>query len=63
MLKISEMAQGEMLALLLRVNYGHLGCSRDNHPYVVPMHYAYDSQDIYFFTTEGTSIGRRRRAS
>ena len=54
MLKIGEMSQGEVLALLLRVNYGHLGCARDNHPYVVPMHYAYDAQDIYFFTTEGT---------
>ena len=48
------MAQGEMLALLLRVGFGHLGCTRDNHPYVVPMHYAYDSQNLYFFTTEGT---------
>lgn len=48
------MAQGEMVALLLRVKFGHLGCSRDDRPYVVPMHYAYDSQDLYFFTTEGT---------
>jgi nitroimidazol reductase NimA-like FMN-containing flavoprotein (pyridoxamine 5'-phosphate oxidase superfamily) len=48
------MAMGEMQALLLRVGFGHLGCTRDDHPYVVPMHYAYDGQDIYFFTTEGT---------
>jgi uncharacterized protein len=54
MLEIKEMARGEMLALLLRVGYGHLGCSRDNHPYVVPMHFAFDSQAVYFFTTEGT---------
>lgn len=54
MLKVKEMAMGEMQALLLRVGFGHLGCTRDNHPYVVPMHYAYDGQDIYFFTTEGT---------
>jgi nitroimidazol reductase NimA-like FMN-containing flavoprotein (pyridoxamine 5'-phosphate oxidase superfamily) len=53
MIKIEEMAQGEMLALLLRVSYGHLGCTRDNHPYVIPMHFAFDSQDLYFFTTEG----------
>jgi hypothetical protein len=53
-LEVKEMSQGEMVALLLRVGYGHLGCSRDDHPYVVPMHYAFDSQDIYFFTTEGT---------
>jgi nitroimidazol reductase NimA-like FMN-containing flavoprotein (pyridoxamine 5'-phosphate oxidase superfamily) len=48
------MARGEMLALLLRAPYGHLGVARDGHPYVVPMHFAFDSQDIYFFTTEGT---------
>lgn len=54
MIKVEDMAQGEMLALLLRVGFGHLGCTRDNQPYVVPMHYAYNSQDLYFFTTEGT---------
>jgi nitroimidazol reductase NimA-like FMN-containing flavoprotein (pyridoxamine 5'-phosphate oxidase superfamily) len=54
LLKVKDMAMGEMQALLLRVGFGHLGCTRDGHPYVVPMHYAYDGQDIYFFTTEGT---------
>ena len=54
MLKVKEMAMGEMQALLLRVGFGHLGCTRDGHPYVVPMHYAYDGQALYFFTTEGT---------
>ncbi len=54
MIKVEGMSKGEMLALLLRVGFGHLGCARDNHPYVVPIHYAYDSQDLYFFTTQGT---------
>jgi nitroimidazol reductase NimA-like FMN-containing flavoprotein (pyridoxamine 5'-phosphate oxidase superfamily) len=54
MLKVEAMATGEMTALLLRVGFGHLGCTRDGHPYVVPMHYAYDGQELYFFTTEGT---------
>ncbi|HEX8129658.1 MAG TPA: pyridoxamine 5'-phosphate oxidase family protein, partial [Pyrinomonadaceae bacterium] len=54
MLEVKEMSRGEMLALLLRCGYGHLGCSRDNHPYVVPMHYAFDSDFLYFFTTDGT---------
>ncbi|MBA2733296.1 MAG: pyridoxamine 5'-phosphate oxidase family protein [Acidobacteria bacterium] len=54
MLKIEVMATGEMTALLLRVGFGHLGCTRDDHPYVVPMHYAYDGQEFYFLTTEGT---------
>jgi nitroimidazol reductase NimA-like FMN-containing flavoprotein (pyridoxamine 5'-phosphate oxidase superfamily) len=54
MLKVKDMSAGEMQALLLRVGFGHLGCTRDNLPYVVPMHYAYDGQDLYFITTEGT---------
>jgi hypothetical protein len=54
MLEVKEMSRGEMLALLLRGGYGHLGCSRDNHPYVVPMNYAFDAEALYFFTTDGT---------
>src|SRR5215212_10287937 len=54
MLKVKDMSAGEMQALLLRVGFGHLGCTRDGLPYVVPMHYAYDGQDLYFITTEGT---------
>lgn len=54
MLDVKEISRGEMAALLLRGTFGHLGCSRDGHPYVVPMNYAYDSESLYFFTTEGT---------
>lgn len=48
------MSGEEMAALLRRGAFGHLGVARDGHPYVVPMNYAYDSRDLYFFTTEGT---------
>ncbi len=54
MVEVEDMTIEEMRALLQSIGYGHLGCTRDDHPYVVPMHYAYDSEDIYFFTTEGT---------
>ena len=54
MLKVKEMSRPEIVALLRRGKLGHLGCSRDGHPYVVPMNYAFDSECIYFFTTEGT---------
>jgi nitroimidazol reductase NimA-like FMN-containing flavoprotein (pyridoxamine 5'-phosphate oxidase superfamily) len=53
MLKVEDMSPAEMHALLQRESFGHLGCARDNRPYVVPMHYAYDGKDLYFFTTEG----------
>lgn len=53
MVKVEDMPLDEMQALLRKVGFGHLGCAREGRPYVVPMHYAYDSQAIYFFTTEG----------
>ncbi len=54
MLKIIEMSQEEMQLLLQRSEFGHLGCTRDGHPYVVPMHYVFDSDDLFILTTDGT---------
>ena|ERR1041385_6192662 len=53
MLRVEDMSPTEMHALLQRESFGHLGCARDGRPYVVPMHYAYDGKDLYFFTTQG----------
>ncbi len=54
MIEVREMSREEIARLLGRGWYGHLGVARDGHPYVVPMSYAYDGGDLYFFTTEGT---------
>jgi nitroimidazol reductase NimA-like FMN-containing flavoprotein (pyridoxamine 5'-phosphate oxidase superfamily) len=51
--EIEEMPPQEAHALLARLSYGHLGCARNNRPYVVPIHYAYHDQKIYILTTEG----------
>lgn len=53
MLDIDEMTTKEIHALLQQVGHGHLGCAREGHPYVVPMHYYFDDPAIYIFTTEG----------
>lgn len=53
MLKIRDMTADEMKTLLCGKELGHLGCSRDGRPYVLPMHYVYDGESIYFLTTEG----------
>jgi uncharacterized protein len=53
MLKVEDMAPAEMHELLQRESFGHLGCARDGRPYVLPMNYAYDGKELYFFTTEG----------
>lgn len=53
MIEIKEMNFAEIEALLNSVRYGHLGCARDGHPYVVPVSFAYDDHAIYLYTTEG----------
>ena len=53
MLRVEDMAPAEMHALLQRESFGHLGCARDGRPYVLPMNYAYDGKELYFFTTDG----------
>jgi len=53
MIEILEMRDGEMYELLRRVGYGHLACSQDDQPYVVPIYFAYDGEDIFIYTTEG----------
>jgi len=53
MVEVQEMDDKDSKKLLGRVGYGHLGLVRDSHPYVVPVHYAYDESHVYIFTTEG----------
>jgi nitroimidazol reductase NimA-like FMN-containing flavoprotein (pyridoxamine 5'-phosphate oxidase superfamily) len=53
MLKVEDMSQAEIHELLERQSFGHLGCARDGRPYVVPMNYAFDGKNLYFFTTAG----------
>jgi nitroimidazol reductase NimA-like FMN-containing flavoprotein (pyridoxamine 5'-phosphate oxidase superfamily) len=52
-LRVEDIAPAEMHALLMSASFGHLGCALEGRPYVVPMNYAYDGKELYFFTTEG----------
>jgi uncharacterized protein len=53
MIDIDEMSSKEILELLQKVGYGHLGCIHEGKPYVLPMHYYLKDSLIYLFTTEG----------
>ena len=53
MIEILEMRDAEVHELLKRVGYGHLACSRDDQPYVVPINYVFDGKDIFIYTTAG----------
>ena len=53
MIEIEEMRAGEAREVLGQLNYAHLAVSKDNIPYVVPVHYAFDGDDLFIYTTEG----------
>jgi len=53
MIEIEEMRESEARELLRRINYAHLAVARDNLPYVVPVHYAFDGEELFIYTTEG----------
>ena len=55
-MEIKEMAEGECKAVLEHVSLGRLGCSYENQPYVVPIHFAYDSGYLYVFATFGMKV-------
>ena len=53
MIEVKELTDDEIIELLKSAGYGHLGCSRGNEPYVVPIHFAFDDGEIFVYTTEG----------
>lgn len=53
MIEIEEMRADEAREVLGSINYAHLAMARDNIPYVVPVHYAFDGDELYVYTTEG----------
>jgi nitroimidazol reductase NimA-like FMN-containing flavoprotein (pyridoxamine 5'-phosphate oxidase superfamily) len=55
-MEINEMTGEECSAFLERASLGRLGCSYENQPYVVPIHFAYDSGYLYVFSTFGQKV-------
>jgi uncharacterized protein len=53
---IHEMTDLECRQALQHATVGRLACARDNQPYVVPMYFVFDGQQIYAFTTVGQKI-------
>ncbi|MBV9214655.1 MAG: pyridoxamine 5'-phosphate oxidase family protein [Acidobacteria bacterium] len=56
MIIVEEMDNDEIREILNTVKFGHLGCSRDNVPYVVPVNYVYMQPFVYIYTTEGKKV-------
>jgi nitroimidazol reductase NimA-like FMN-containing flavoprotein (pyridoxamine 5'-phosphate oxidase superfamily) len=50
---INEITKDECGAFLAGASLGRLGCSLDNQPYVVPVYFVYEPDNIYVFSTLG----------
>jgi len=50
---INEMTEQECNTLLASASLGRLGCSLDNQPYVIPIHFAYEPGYVYVLSTFG----------
>jgi nitroimidazol reductase NimA-like FMN-containing flavoprotein (pyridoxamine 5'-phosphate oxidase superfamily) len=55
-MEVNEMAAEECKAVLEHASLGRLGCSYENQPYVVPIHFAYDGGHLYVFSTFGQKV-------
>jgi uncharacterized protein len=55
---IHDLALDECVELLQRNSVGHLGCAKNDEPYVVPIHYSFDAhqQVIYVVSTVGQKV-------
>ena len=57
---ITQLSEQEKESLLLRQHLGRLGCIVGGIPYVVPIYYVFDGQDIYSHSLPGTKIDALR---
>jgi uncharacterized protein len=53
---INEMTAEECSAFLGHASLGRLGCSNENEPYVVPIHFAFEDGYLYVFSTFGQKV-------
>ncbi len=60
MIEVEDLSEQQANEVLGRVGYGHLGCSLNDRPYVVPVHYAFDEGTIFIYTTEGKKAAMLR---
>ena len=48
MIEVEDLTESEITEVLSRVVYGHLACCRDDRPYVVPVHYAFEKGQHFY---------------
>jgi nitroimidazol reductase NimA-like FMN-containing flavoprotein (pyridoxamine 5'-phosphate oxidase superfamily) len=54
--RVHELSPAECEEVLGRASVGRLGCVKDQRPYIVPIHIAFDGRDVFGFSTVGQKI-------
>ena len=57
---ITALSREEACALLNERRVGHLGCTDDGGPYVVPVNYVFDGENIYVHSFQGRKVAALR---
>lgn len=57
---IGKLNEKEAAGILLQQNLGRLGCIADGEPYVVPVHYFFDGENLYLHSLPGKKIDALR---
>ena len=55
-MEVNEIPIDECKTILQRASTGRLGCSYQDQPYVVPIHFAYEGTYLYAFSTLGQKV-------
>jgi uncharacterized protein len=55
-MEVNEITDEECSSFLEHACLGRLGCSNENQPYVVPIHFAYENGYLYVFSTFGQKV-------
>ncbi|HVN20864.1 MAG TPA: pyridoxamine 5'-phosphate oxidase family protein [Dongiaceae bacterium] len=55
-MRIDELDQTTCREILSRASFGRLACSLNDQPYVIPVGFAYEAEQIYVFATLGQKI-------
>ena len=53
MIEIRELSDREIHKFIVDKDYGHLGCCDKGIPYVVPIHFAFEEDCFFIYTTQG----------
>jgi nitroimidazol reductase NimA-like FMN-containing flavoprotein (pyridoxamine 5'-phosphate oxidase superfamily) len=55
-MELEELTEAQCHDVLRRARVGRLGCTKDNQPYVIPVHFAFDAGPVYGFASVGQKI-------